>query len=187
MGNRLSKITTRTGDGGSTGLGDGSRISKTSARIHAIGEVDELNSWLGLLTATLSPDHSLKSLLKQIQNDLFDLGGELAVPGFNGFNAQALTDLEVQQEVLNEQLPPLKDFILPGGNQAAAHCHLARAVCRRAERALVELGIQDDTNPLLLAYINRLSDTLFIAARVLARENDGQEVLWQNRYRQDDT
>ncbi|MBM95157.1 MAG: ATP:cob(I)alamin adenosyltransferase [Oceanospirillaceae bacterium] len=182
MGNRLSKITTRTGDGGSTGLGDGSRISKTSARIHAIGDVDELNSWIGLLDASLPSDHDLQDLLKQIQNDLFDLGGELAVPGFNGFNAQALSDLEQQQEALNEQLPPLKDFILPGGNQAAAHCHLARAVCRRAERALVELGIQDDTNPLLLAYLNRLSDTLFIAARVLARENGDQEVLWQNRY-----
>lgn len=182
MGNRLSKITTRTGDGGSTGLGDGSRISKTSARIHAIGDVDELNSWIGLLAASLPSDHDLQDLLKQIQNDLFDLGGELAVPGFNGFNTQALSDLEQQQEALNEQLPPLKDFILPGGNQAAAHCHLARAVCRRAERALVELGIQDDTNPLLLAYLNRLSDTLFIAARVLARENGGQEVLWQNRY-----
>ena len=182
MGNRLSKITTRTGDGGSTGLGDGSRISKTSARIHAIGDVDELNSWIGLLAASLPSDHDLQDLLKQIQNDLFDLGGELAVPGFNGFNAQALSDLEQQQKALNEQLPPLKDFILPGGNQAAAHCHLARAVCRRAERALVELGIQDDTNPLLLAYLNRLSDTLFIAARVLARENGDQEVLWQNRY-----
>lgn len=182
MGNRLSKITTRTGDGGSTGLGDGSRISKTSTRIHAIGDVDELNSWIGLLAATLPVEHDLHSLLQQIQNDLFDLGGELAVPGFNGFNAQALSDLEQQQEQLNHQLPPLKDFILPGGNQAAAHCHLARAVCRRAERALVELGIQDDTNPILLAYLNRLSDTLFIAARILAKENGGQEVLWQNRY-----
>ena len=183
MGNRLSKITTRTGDSGTTGLGDGTRVSKTSARIQAIGDVDELNSWIGLLAASLSPDHDLHALLQQIQNDLFDLGGELAVPGFNGFNAQALTDLEQKQETLNEQLPPLKDFILPGGNQAAAHCHLARAVCRRAERTLIELTAQEDEiNPLLQAYLNRLSDTLFIAARVLARENGGQEILWQNRY-----
>lgn len=182
MGNRLSKITTKTGDSGSTGLGDGSRISKNSVRIHAIGDVDELNSWVGMLIAQLAPEHKLLPLFSQIQNDLFDLGGELAVPGFNGFNPQALLDLEQAQDTLNDELPPLKDFILPGGNQAAAHCHMARTVCRRAERQLVELAMQDDINPALLSYLNRLSDTLFIAARTLARDNGGQEVLWQHRY-----
>lgn len=182
MGNRLSKIATKTGDKGDTGLGDGSRVSKHSDRIQAIGDVDELNSWIGLLRAQLAADHALQAVLDQIQHDLFDLGGELAVPGFNALSATLIADLEAELEVINRQLPALKEFILPGGNQAAAHCHMARAVCRRAERALVALMQHQSVNELALQYLNRLSDLLFVCARSLAREGGGQEVLWRNRY-----
>ncbi|GGY34428.1 ATP--cobalamin adenosyltransferase [Bacterioplanes sanyensis] len=182
MGNRLSKISTKTGDQGETGLGDGSRVSKSSLRIQAIGDVDELNSWIGLLRTELTLEDSLQALLDQVQHDLFDLGGELAVPGFNALSETLIADLEAELELLNRELPPLKDFILPGGSKAAAQCHMARAVCRRAERALVALQQQDEANPLALQYLNRLSDLLFVAARALARRDGGQEVLWRNRY-----
>lgn len=182
MGNRLSKIATKTGDKGETGLGDGSRISKSNERMHAIGDVDELNSWVGMLRAELDETDDLILLLHQIQHDLFDLGGELSVPGFNAMQEILITDLEDNLEALNDTLPPLKDFILPGGNRAAAHCHMARTVCRRAERSLVELSANSDVSSLAMRYLNRLSDLLFVMARVLARRNDGQEILWKSRH-----
>lgn len=190
MGNRLSKISTKTGDTGETGLGDGSRISKSSARIHAIGEVDEVNSWVGLLRSELDPSDELVSVLNQIQHDLFDIGGELSVPGFEAVTAELIDDLEAHAERLNESLPPLKEFILPGGNKAASLCHIARTCARRAERTLVELQAssteqttEEEINPLALSYINRLSDFFFIAARVLARRDGQQEILWQSRHK----
>lgn len=182
MGNRLSKISTKTGDRGETGLGDGSRVRKDSQRVHTLGEVDELNSWVGILRAELSETDELQPLLSQIQHDLFDLGGELAVPGYNLLNEQLLTDLEEHLVKWNETLPPLKEFILPGGNKAAAQCHMARTVARRAERAYVALMQTDTVNELGLRYLNRLSDILFVLARVVARRNDGKEVLWQSRH-----
>jgi len=182
MGNRLSKIATKTGDKGETGLGDGSRISKSSERMHAIGDVDELNSWVGMLRAELDEADELIPLLHQIQHDLFDLGGELSVPGYNALQDILITDLEDNLEALNDTLPPLKDFILPGGSKPAALCHMTRTVCRRAERSLVELQTADDLNPLALRYLNRLSDLLFVMARVLARRENGSEILWKSRH-----
>jgi len=182
MGNRLSKIATKTGDKGETGLGDGSRISKSSERMHAIGDVDELNSWVGMLRAELDEADELIPLLHQIQHDLFDLGGELSVPGYNALQEILITDLEDNLEALNDTLPPLKDFILPGGSKPAALCHMTRTVCRRAERSLVELQTADDLNPLALRYLNRLSDLLFVMARVLARRENGSEILWKSRH-----
>lgn len=182
MGNRLSKIATKTGDSGQTGLGDGSRVDKHSERICAIGDVDELNSWMGLLRAELPASDAMQTLLDQIQHDLFDLGGELAVPDFNALSEALIADLEAELDRLNAELPALKDFILPGGCRASAHCHMARAVCRRAERSLVALQQSQAINPLALQYLNRLSDLLFVCARTLARRDGGQEVLWRNRY-----
>ena len=186
MGNRLSKISTKTGDKGETGLGDGSRISKTSLRIDVIGEVDELNSWVGVLRAELDEQNKYQNRLSQIQHDLFDLGGELCVPGYKAIAAEMLTDLENDLVDINEALPALKDFILPGGNKAASYCHMARAVSRRAERSIVALSLQEDNeadvSPLALQYLNRLSDFFFVLARALARENGGSEVLWQSRH-----
>lgn len=186
MGNRLSKIVTKTGDGGETGLGDGSRVSKSSERIHAIGDVDELNSWMGLLRAELIADDDLQPLLHQIQHDLFDLGGELSVPGFYALSEELLQDIEDNLEALNDTLPALKDFILPGGNRCAACAHMARTVCRRAERSLVEMARTETVSSLALRYLNRLSDLLFILARVLARRDNGQEVIWQSRHKRND-
>lgn len=186
VGNRLSKIVTRTGDAGETGLGDGSRVSKSSERIHAIGDVDELNSWIGLLRAELSNTDDLQPLLHQIQHDLFDLGGELSVPGFSALSDALLQDIEDNLDALNGTLPALKDFIMPGGNRAAAHAHMARTVCRRAERSLVELNNNESINGLALRYVNRLSDLLFIIARVLARRDDGSEILWKSRHIRDE-
>ena len=185
MGNRLSKIATKTGDKGETGLGDGSRISKHSERMHAIGDVDELNSWVGMLRAELDAADELIPLLHQIQHDLFDLGGELSVPGFNALQEVLISDLEDNLEALNDTLPPLKDFILPGGSKAAALCHMTRTVCRRAERSLVQLNQVNELNPLALRYVNRLSDLLFVAARVLARRESGSEILWKSRHQRD--
>lgn len=182
MGNRLSKISTKTGDRGETGLGDGSRVRKDSQRVQTLGEVDELNSWIGILRAELDANDELQPLLGQIQHDLFDLGGELAVPGYNLLNEQLLTDLETHLVNWNETLPPLKEFILPGGSKPAAQCHMARTVARRAERAYVSLMQSETMNELGLRYLNRLSDILFVLARVLARRNNGQEVLWQSRH-----
>lgn len=177
MGHRLSKIYTRTGDQGTTGLGDGSRIAKTAPRVRAIGDIDELNSLLGVLVAQGLPE-DLARLLTAIQHDLFDLGGELSIPGSQLLAADATEKLETAVDRYNETLPPLKEFILPGGSPAAACCHLARAVCRRAERSLVEVAAMEAVSEATLRFVNRLSDLLFVLARVLARRDGGTEVLW---------
>lgn len=178
MGHRLSKIYTRTGDDGTTGLGDGSRIDKDHIRMTAIGTVDEINSHIGVLRAELAEDDAYQNLLSQIQHDLFDLGGELAVPGYTMITAKRITELETSLDELNSALPPLKNFILPGGNKPAAQCHLARVVCRRAERCLVSLNREATINDSARQYLNRLSDFLFVMARLLATKDGGKEVLW---------
>lgn len=179
MGHRLSKIYTRTGDDGTTGLGDGSRINKDHQRMESIGTVDELNSHIGLLITELAQGDDYAAILSRIQHDLFDLGGELAVPGYTLVSAERIGELEATLDALNEDLPPLKNFILPGGSKAASLCHLARAVCRRAERHVVALSRSDDINDTTRQYLNRLSDLLFVMARLLARRDDGEEVLWE--------
>lgn len=178
MGNRLSKIYTRTGDKGTTGLGDGSRINKDHPRMQCIGAIDEVNCHIGLLICEMSDDDALRTLMLELQHDLFDLGGELAVPGYTLITDERITDLEAQLDELNETLPTLKNFILPGGSKAAAQCHMARVVCRRAERLMVTLASDCDINTAGLIYLNRLSDLLFVCARILARKDGGQEVLW---------
>jgi len=182
MGHRLSKIYTRTGDKGTTGLGDGSRIDKDDVRVEAYGTVDELNSAVGVVAATEPLPDNLQAHLLEIQHDLFDLGGELCIPGHKVMQASHVERLEQQIEIMNRKLPMLKEFILPGGNIAAAQCHMARAICRRAERRVYTLANSQDTNEYALVYLNRLSDWLFVAARTLARTDGGQEVLW-NRER----
>lgn len=180
MGNRLSKIYTRTGDAGTTGLGDGKRVSKNSLRIHALGEVDEVNAIIGLLlTETLPED--VTALLTNVQHDLFDLGGEVCIPGMTMITDKQVTYLENELDRLNEDLDPLKDFILPGGTRAAAIAHHARTVCRRAERALVALALEEAVNDAPRQYLNRLSDLLFVLARVLNRAGGRGDVLWQKR------
>jgi cob(I)alamin adenosyltransferase len=181
MGNRLSKIYTRTGDDGTTGLGDGSRIAKDAARMEVIGSVDELNCLLGMLRCELHADDAYDHLIAAMQHDLFDLGGELSIPGYQMLTDQRITWLEQQLDEINADLPPLKNFILPGGNKAGACCQLARAVCRRAERDMVTLKQTDDINEAGSRYLNRLSDLLFVMARALTRRDGGQEVLWQQR------
>ena len=186
MGNRLSKIVTRTGDAGTTGLGDGSRVQKDSVRIEAIGAVDELNSAMGWLTALPGLAQDITNLLLTIQHDLFDLGGELAVPGHTALANTHVEALEQAVERYNATLPPLKEFILPGGSEAAARCHLARSIARRAERRCWTLANSDGSaNPTLAPiYLNRLSDLLFVLARILARVDGGSEILWnRNRLR----
>ncbi|MBV1880057.1 MAG: cob(I)yrinic acid a,c-diamide adenosyltransferase [Pseudomonadales bacterium] len=178
MGHRLSKIYTRTGDKGTTGLGDGSRVSKDDSRVDAYGETDELNSVIGLLLCEPLSDQ-LQTWLSEIQHDLFDVGAELCIPGHVVIKQEAIDTLENQIEEMNQDLPPLKEFILPGGNRAASLCHLARTTCRRAERRTVTLANQEDSiNTLSVKYLNRLSDWLFVTARVLARQGGGKEVLW---------
>lgn len=179
MGHRLSKIYTRTGDNGETGLGDGSRAAKDSPRIAALGDVDELNSSLGVLLAEDLPDE-LRLPLLDIQHELFDLGGEICIPGRNTITGQQVTRLEQLLDKLNARLPPLKEFVLPGGTRAAALAHMARTTCRRAERSLVTLGRIDAVNEFSRIYLNRLSDVLFVLARTLNRlGNSGGDVLWQ--------
>lgn len=181
MGNRLSKIYTRTGDDGTTGLGDGSRVRKDAARVEAYGTVDEANSSIGVVLAVRGIPASVAVPLLEIQHDLFDLGGELCVPGMQLINAAQVTRLEQVLDELNEHLPPLKEFILPGGGPAAAACHVARTVCRRAERRTATLASQSAVRAEVLHYLNRLSDLLFVMARVLARHENGTEVLWQRK------
>ena len=178
MGHRLSKIYTRTGDLGTTGLGDGSRTDKDSPRVEAYGTVDELNSTVGLVLAA-SPPESVARALVAVQHDLFDLGAELCVPGYTVITEDKVTWVEQVLDEYNAELPHLKEFILPGGGSAAAACHLARTVCRRAERRVLTLRREEDVNALGLAYLNRLSDLLFVFGRVLARHEGGGEVLWQ--------
>ncbi len=178
MGHRLSKIYTRTGDEGMTGLGEGERVPKDCPRVIAMGDVDELNSLIGVVLAQALPE-DVAACLVEVQHKLFDLGGELCLPGYQMVQADDVTVLEQLLDRYNEALPPLKEFILPGGSAAAAHCHVARAVCRRAERAVVALHHQEPLNAPLRQYLNRLSDLLFVFGRVLAREAGGSEVLWR--------
>jgi cob(I)alamin adenosyltransferase len=182
VGNRLSKIYTRTGDDGTTGLGDGTRVGKDSARVNAYGTVDELNSSIGIVLAC-DIDERMREVLTQVQHDLFDLGGELCIPGMAMVHAADIERLEQMLDAFNEDLPPLKEFILPGGGMAAAHCHLARTICRRAEREIVTLARHDAVRPEAMRYLNRLSDLLFVLARVLARASGHGEVLWQHERR----
>jgi cob(I)alamin adenosyltransferase len=180
MGHRLSKITTRTGDSGETGLGDGSRVSKDDPRVRALGEVDELNSFIGLLLAEDLAEGPRDALL-QVQHDLFDLGGELSIPGHALLAEARLAALEQLSEAWNAELGPLKEFILPGGTRAAALAHVARSVCRRAERSLVALGHTQALSLVALRYLNRLSDLLFILARTLNRHAGRGDVLWRRK------
>ena len=183
MGHRLSRIVTRTGDAGTTGLADGSRVAKDALRIEAIGEVDELNSCIGvLLTESLPQD--VATTLIEVQHDLFDLGGELSMPGTPIVSDEHVARLEAAVERFNAELPPLKEFILPGGAKGAALAHVARAVCRRAERAVVRLAATETVSEPARRYLNRLSDVLFVAARVINRAAHGQDVLWQPRRNQ---
>ena len=179
MGNRLSKIYTRTGDEGSTGLGDGTRIDKDSLRVEAMGTVDELNAVIGLLlTEPLS--ESIHSVLTRAQHDLFDLGGELCIPGHAMLKPGRIEQMEQALDDFNESLAPLKEFILPGGCRAAAYCHLARTVCRRAERDVIRLSRNDQVGASALQYLNRLSDLLFVLCRVINRDAGYSDVLWHN-------
>ena len=178
MGNRLTKIYTRTGDAGTTGLADGSRVGKDAPRIEALGAVDELNSVIGLLLCEDIPA-AARACLGDVQHDLFDLGGELSVPGHTIISAAHSKRLEIALDAFNADLPALKDFILPGGSRAASLAHLARTVCRRAERTLVTLSKTQPLASPLLQYLNRLSDLLFVLARVLNRHGGGDDVYWQ--------
>lgn len=178
MGHRLTKIYTRTGDNGTTGLADGSRSAKDEPRIEAMGAVDELNSVLGALLAEALPE-DVRAGLTDVQHDLFDLGGELSVPGHAVMSEAHVTRLEKLLDGFNSSLPPLKDFILPGGSRAAGLAHIARAVCRRAERRVVSLSHQEPPPPFALQYLNRLSDLLFVLARTLNRYAGISDVLWQ--------
>lgn len=182
MGNRLSKIYTKTGDDGTTGLGDGTRTPKDSARVAAYGTVDELNSAIGTVLAQDIPD-AVREALIQIQHDLFDLGGELCIPGMAMIRDADVARLESTLDAFNADLPQLREFILPGGGMAAACCHLARTVCRRAERETVTLARSETVRPEAIRYLNRLSDLLFVIARVLARASGHGEVLWNHERR----
>ena len=177
MANRLTKIYTRTGDDGTTGLADGSRVAKDDMRFEVLGGLDELNALVGLIMVHAQPN--VPPELTRIQNQLFDLGAELATPGAERTRPKDVAWLETSLDRYNADLPPLKEFILPGGGAAATVCHLGRAVCRRTERRLVSLGREETLNPQTLRYVNRLSDLLFVLARVLAHRDSGGDVLWQ--------
>ena len=179
MGYRLSKIYTRTGDDGTTGLADGSRVDKSSLRVEAMGSADELNCNIGMLYELLSIDDSLRPMLERIQHHLFDLGGEFAIPGSEMITQSHVDWLEQALDDLNETLPPLKNFVLPAGSRPAAQAHLARSVCRRVERIVVHLSREESINTLGRQYLNRLSDLLFVVARTLARREGSAEVLWK--------
>jgi len=178
MGHRLSKIYTRTGDNGTTGLGDGTRVAKDHPRVEAFGTVDELNSAIGTVLAYKLPE-SIRGCFNKIQHNLFDLGGELCVPEHTIISEADVTYLETILDEFNEELPNLKEFILPSGGLATSHCHLARTICRRAERRCWTFNDSESINTYALAYLNRLSDLLFVVCRVLARYENGAEVLWQ--------
>jgi cob(I)alamin adenosyltransferase len=178
MGKRLSKIYTRTGDDGTTGLGGGERVAKDSARVEAYGTVDEANSAIGVILACDTTPTNIATILTAIQHDMFELGGELCMPGHTAIEDSFISRLESELDELNEDLPALENFILPGGGPAAAACHLARTITRRAERRTITLAAEEDVRPEVIRYLNRLSDLLFVIARVLARVENGQEVLW---------
>ena len=182
MGKRLSKIYTKTGDDGTTGLGDGTRVPKDSLRVEAFGTVDEANSAIGVVLAYDVVPERIRNALTDVQHDLFELGGELCIPGHSAITDAFIERLEQDLDELNANLPALAEFILPGGGPAAAACHLARTIVRRAERAAATLARDEAVRPEVLRYLNRLSDLLFVVARVLSREESGQEVLW-NRER----
>jgi len=182
MGKRLSKIYTRTGDDGTTGLGDGTRVPKDSLRVEAYGTADEANSAIGMILASESVPADIVSILTEVQHDLFELGGELCIPGHSAIEDCFIDRLENELDMLNKDLPALENFILPGGGTAAAACHLARTIVRRAERCTISLAAEETVRPEVVRYLNRLSDLLFVIARVLARAENGQEVLW-NRER----
>ena len=179
MGNRLSKIYTRTGDDGSTGLGDGHRVRKDHARVEAYGTVDEANSSIGMILSVPGIPAEVARCLTEVQHDLFDLGGELCIPGTTLIKSEQTAKLEQVLDAFNDPLPALKDFILPGGGPAASACHLARCIVRRAERRVWTLAADDAVNPEVPRDLNRLSDLLFVIARVLARHEKGTEVLWR--------
>lgn len=179
MAKRLTKIFTRTGDDGTTGLADGSRLPKDSPRVEVMGTVDELNCFIGLLRANPLPE-KMDAEFAEIQQRLFDIGGEMALPGHAMIQESQVARLETWLTAYNDDLPPLKEFILPGGSQATAHCHLARAVCRRVERLLWHLSREESINPLALIWLNRLSDLLFVQARVLGRLDNGEEIYWEH-------
>ncbi len=179
MGHRLSKIYTRTGDDGTTGLGDGTRVSKDSLRVEAYGTVDELNSVIGLLLTHTLPEE-IHECLVGVQHRLFDLGGELCLPGHTAIKQHHVNELEQILDDLNANLSPLKDFILPGGSTAAAVCHVARTVCRRAERRIISLSKQEQVSEVAIHYLNRLSDLLFVIGRTLNAEADYSDVLWRS-------
>lgn len=179
MGKRLSKIYTRTGDDGTTGLGDGTRVSKDSLRVAAFGTIDEANSAIGIVLACATVAEPVRGMLTEIQHDLFELGGELCLPGHEAITARFIERLEAALDALNADLPALDEFVLPGGGLAAAHCHLARTIVRRAERLVTSLAARETVRPQLQMYLNRLSDLLFVIARVLARSESGDEVLWR--------
>jgi len=178
MGHRLSRIVTRTGDAGTTGLGDGSRVAKDSSRIEAIGCVDELNSSLGVLLAEALPE-AVAADLTDVQHDLFDLGGELSIPGHVAMSDAHVEQIEAHVERYNAQLSPLKEFVLPGGTRAAALAHVCRTVCRRAERSIVHLAGSEPVSDAARKYLNRLSDLLFVLARTLNVSAGRDDVLWQ--------
>ena len=179
MGNRLTQIATRTGDAGTTGLGDNTRVSKNSLRVHAMGDVDELNSHIGLLLCEDMPA-GVRELLVQIQHQLFNLGGELSIPGYELLKPEALLALDQALAEHNEKLPRLQEFILPAGTRAAAQAHVCRTVARRAERAVVALGNEEAIKETPRQYLNRLSDLMFVLARVLNRMNGGDDVYWKS-------
>ena len=179
MGNRLTQIATRTGDNGTTGLGDNTRVSKNSLRVHAMGEVDELNSGIGVLLCEPMPD-DVRLVLVEIQHQLFNLGGELSIPGFELLKSDAVLALDDALATYNEQLPRLQEFILPAGTRAAALAHVSRTVARRAERAVVALGNEEAIKDTPRQYLNRLSDLMFVLARVLNRMNGGDDVYWKS-------
>jgi cob(I)alamin adenosyltransferase len=181
MGNRLSKIYTKTGDDGTTGLGDGSRVDKDSQRVEAYGTVDEANSAIGMVLAYESVPGDVRRCLTEVQHDLFELGGELCIPGHSAVEDTFIDRLERDLDRLNADLPPLKDFILPGGGPATSACHLARTIVRRAERRVNTLQREEVVRDQVLRYLNRLSDLLFVIARVLARNESGQEVIWDRQ------
>ena len=181
MSNRLTQIATRTGDDGSTGLGDGNRVPKHHARIEAIGAIDELNSQLGLLLAEPGVPTELHSLLTAIQHELFELGGELSIPNYTRITPDMVTQLEESLDQYNANLPPLREFILPGGARTAAQCHVTRAVCRRAERCLSALAQQESVSAAAMMYVNRLSDLLFVLSREFNRAAGVPDVLWKPR------
>ena len=179
MANRLTQIATRTGDNGTTGLGDNTRVSKGSLRVHAMGDVDELNSSIGVLLCETMPD-TVRALLVEVQHQLFNLGGELSIPGYELLKPEAVALLDAALEEHNAALPRLAEFILPAGSRAASLAHVCRTVARRAERAVVALGVEETLKDAPRQYLNRLSDLLFVLSRVLNRMNGGDDVYWKS-------